>query len=275
MEIKEKIAVITGGASGIGRGIVRALVTAGAKGIVIADIDSDRASAVAEEVRAGGVDAEAYTCDVSSEDAVEGLADFVWKRFGGVDLLFANAGVVASGNPFAATENDTRWEFDANIFGVIHCCRVFGRRFLAAGHRGYICVTSSHNALGAPYPDVSGYVATKHASLGYVDALHSQFGEKIGFSVLCPGPINTAVWDAGRARPARFGGPVKGNAENAEYLKAYGMDPDLVGTKVIDGIRHEDFFIITHPEDIALPYKRYQEVKAAIRRQFPDFTLPA
>jgi NAD(P)-dependent dehydrogenase (short-subunit alcohol dehydrogenase family) len=275
MDIKGKNAVVTGAASGIGRAIVSALARAGIGGIVIADIDEAGARQDTDELRARGVKAAFCRCDVTSENEVAALADFAWEEFGEVDLLFSNAGVTAPGDPFSATENDTRWEFDVNVFGAIHCCRIFGRRFMAGGAKRWICITASHNSLGAPYPDVAGYVATKHAVLGYADALRSQFGEKLGLSVLCPGPINTRVWDAGRSRPAKFGGPVAGNPANEEYLRVYGMQPDRVGEMAVNGVSREEFIILTHPEDLALARKRYEEVRAAVQRQFPNFSLPS
>ncbi|MGI3782764.1 MAG: SDR family NAD(P)-dependent oxidoreductase, partial [Janthinobacterium lividum] len=146
------------------------------------------------------------------------------------------------------------------------------RRFIAAGIRGWICNTSSENAFAAPYPDVAGYVATKHASLGYSDAIRTQFGDKVGVSVLCPGPVNTSVWNAGRVRPDRYGGPTAGNPLNEKFLADAGLDPSLVGKMAVAGIRAEDFYILTHPENLESVRKRYEEIKACVVRQFPDYT---
>lgn len=274
MEIAGKTAVVTGGASGIGLGIVKALKAAGARAVVIADIELAKAEAAAAAVSGPGFEASAVACDVSSEAAVEALADTAWDRMGGVDLLFNNAGVTAAGNPMEATEQDTRWEFDVNMFGVIHGSRVFSRRFIAAGQRGWICTTASHNGFGAPYPDVAGYVASKHGAIGYAAALRSQFGDKVGYSVLCPGPVNTLVWDAGRSRPDRYGGAYAGNPVNRDYLAEYGMDPARVGELTVRGVAAEEFYIFTHPEDIDLVHARWMEARAAVARQFPDHPLP-
>jgi NAD(P)-dependent dehydrogenase (short-subunit alcohol dehydrogenase family) len=275
MDIAGKIAVVTGGASGIGLGIIRALADAGVGAVVIADVDAEKAAQTARSFSESGLRAFSHGCDVSSEDALERLADFAWSQAGPVDILFNNAGVTAPGNPLAATEADTRWEFDVNMFGVIHGTRVFARRFIADGKRGWICSTASHNGLGAPYPDVAGYVATKHGVIGYAAALRQQFGDKLGFSVLCPGPVNTGVWDAGRARPDRFGGPYSGATANRDYLTTHGMSPDEVGRMTVAGVAAEEFYIFTHPEDIALVHDRYTEARAAVARQFPAYGLPA
>ena len=275
MNIAGKVAVVTGGASGIGLGIVRALVKFGASGVVIADVDEPRAQAAAAEATAKGVRGTVRRCDVSSEAELEALADFTWATLGRPELIFNNAGVTAPGNPLEATESDTRWEFEINVFGVVHGTRVFGRRLMAEGVRGWICNTASHNAVGAPYPNVAGYVASKHAVLGYTDALRSQFGDKLGFSVLCPGPINTSVWDAGRARAERFGGPTRGDPSNERFLQLHGLDPDRVGEMTVRGVRTEEFFIWTHAEDVELVRKRYDEVRASVARQFPNYPLMA
>ena len=271
VKISGKNAVVTGGASGIGKGIVEALASAGAAGIVIADVDEAGAQEVVDSLTAAGVRAFSKATDVSDEKAVEDLADFAWANLGGVDIVCNNAGVTAAGDPLAASEDDTRWEVDVNLFGVIHGTRVFSRRFLAEGVQGWICNTSSHNGFGAPFPNVAGYVATKHGSFGYTDALRSQYGDRIGFSVLCPGPVNTNVWDAGRSRPERFGGPTSGDPANADFLAQVGVDPRVVGQYVVDGIEADAFVILTDPADVELARRRFEEVAKAGERQFPDY----
>ncbi|MDR7103641.1 NAD(P)-dependent dehydrogenase (short-subunit alcohol dehydrogenase family) [Croceicoccus sp. BE223] len=274
MKIEGKTAVVTGGASGIGLGIVRALAAAKAGAIVIADIDAGAAEKVAANLAASGVRAVSVACDVSTEASMEQLADFAWNAVGPVDLLFNNAGVAADGDPLAEGEAEARWQFDVNLFGVMNGTRVFARRMIEAGRKGWICTTSSHNALGAPHPNVAGYVASKHASLGYMAAMQRQYGDKIGFSALCPGAVNTQVWDCRRSRPDKFGGPERGNEANAQFLQEHGLDPDLVGRMTVAGVENEEFFIFTHPEDIELVAERYRQAREAIGRQFPDYALP-
>lgn len=275
MKIEGKNAVVTGAASGIGRAIVLALARAGISGIVLADIDRDRTEAVAAEARALSANTAVFECDVTTETAVEELADFAWATFGSISLLFNNAGVIATGNPLQASEADTRWEFDVNVFGVIHGCRAFGRRFVKAGHESWICSTASHNGLGAPFPNAAGYVGTKHAIIGYVDALRLQFGERIGFSVLCPGPIKTAIWNAGRNRPAKFGGPTPGDPANAQALELHALAAEEAGQMAVKGVIDEQFFVLTHPEDIHLLRLRYEEACRCLQHQFPEYVRPA
>src|ERR1700722_14901859 len=270
MEIINTGAVVTGGGSGIGRGMALAFAKAGASGIVVADVQLDRAESVAAEIRALGVEAHGFQCDVSKADSVEELANFSWSRLGHVEILCNNAGVVTTGPGFDTTEQDVQWQFSVNVFGVFHGCKTFGRRFLESGRRAWICNTGSHHAVGAPSVGLPTYVATKHAVLGFTDAFRLEYGSKIGFSILCPGIVNTNAWDATRNRPAALGGPASGNPQNQAALQNYGLPPEYVGQLVADGIRNEEFFIWTHPFTLELLEKRYQEGKVSIGRQWPD-----
>src|SRR5580692_6945799 len=130
MEIINTGAVVTGGGSGIGRGIALALARAGASGIVVADVQLDRAESVAAEIRALGVEARGFQCDVSKAHSVEELAHFSWSSLGHVEVLCNNAGVVTTGPGFDTSEQDLRWQFEVNVFGVFFGCKIFGQRFL-------------------------------------------------------------------------------------------------------------------------------------------------
>jgi NAD(P)-dependent dehydrogenase (short-subunit alcohol dehydrogenase family) len=274
MDITGKGAVVTGAGSGIGRGIALALAKGGALGVIVADVQSERAEAVAAEVRALGARSAGFQCDVSRADSVEALADFAWKTLGRVDILCNNAGVVTTGPGFETSEQDMRWQFEVNVFGVFFGCKIFGQRFLKNPERTWICNTGSHHSVGTPSIGLPTYVATKHAVLGFTDAFRLEYGSRIGFSILCPGIVNTNAWDATRNRPAALGGPAGGNPQNQAALQNYGLPPEFVGQLVADGIRNEEFFIWTHPFTLELLEKRYQEGRASIGRQWPDGPLP-
>jgi meso-butanediol dehydrogenase/(S,S)-butanediol dehydrogenase/diacetyl reductase len=274
MEIINTGAVVTGGGSGIGRGIALALAKAGASGIVVADVQLDRAESVAAEIRALGVEARGFQCDVSKADSVEELAHFSWSSLGHVEVLCNNAGVVTTGPGFDTTEQDVQWQFSVNVFGVFHGCKSFGRRFLETGRRAWICNTASHHAVGTPSVGLPTYVATKHAVLGFTDAFRLEYGHKIGFSILCPGIVNTNAWDAGRNRPEAYGGPTQGNPQNLAALQSYGLSPEFVGDLVVRGIGNEEFYIWTHPFTLELIDKRYEESRSSIQRQWPNGPLP-
>jgi NAD(P)-dependent dehydrogenase (short-subunit alcohol dehydrogenase family) len=274
MDITGKGAVVTGAGSGIGRGIALALAKAGASGVIVADVQSQSAEAVAAEVRALGAKSAAFRCDVSRADSVEALADFAWQTLGRVDILCNNAGVVTTGPGFETSEQDMRWQFEVNVFGVFFGCKIFGQRFLKNPERTWICNTGSHHSVGTPSIGLPTYVATKHAVLGFTDAFRLEYGSRIGFSILCPGIVNTNAWDATRNRPAALGGPASGNPQNQAALQNYGLPAEFVGQLVADGIRNEEFFIWTHPFTLELLEKRYQEGRTSIGRQWPDGPLP-
>ena len=273
MEIGNKGCVVTGAGSGIGRGIALSLAKSGASGVVVADVQREKAQAVCAEIRAGGVTAIPRECDVRRSESVEALAEFAWRELGHVEILCNNAGVVATGAGFDTTDENLRWQFEVNVYGVLNGCRAFGRRFLETGNQAWICSTASHHAIGTPTKGVSTYVASKHAVLGFVDAFRLEYGDRIGFSVLCPGIINTQLWDAGRNRPLELGSAFAGSDQNRAALETYGMSPEYVGELVTKGILNEEFFIWTHPYTIELIEKRYIECRDSIQRQWPDGAL--
>ena len=202
--------------------------------------------------------------------AIAGLADFAWKKLGHVQILCNNAGVCLPAAGFEVSDRDLQWQIDVNIRGVFNGLREFAPRFLKQGRQAWICNTGSHHSIGAPTKGVAIYVATKHAVLGLSEAFRTEFGDRVGVSVLCPGIVNTALWDAGRNRPDEFGGAFAGDPRNAKALSTLGLDPERVGQLVVAGIRAGDFYIWTHPQDIELIEKRYRESKVTIERQWPD-----
>lgn len=269
MDLAGKGAVVTGAGSGIGRGIALALAQAGAD-VVIADIEEDKARAVAAEIEALGRKASAATIDVRDSEQVAQLADHAWETLGAVHILCNNAGVVAPGPALNVTDADFRWQLEVNVIGVFNGMREFTRRFIEQGGDTHIVNTGSHHSIGAPTAGVAPYVACKHAVLGLADAFRTEYGDKVAYSVLCPGIINTGIWDAGRNRPAEFGGSFEGDSSNQDALTNFGMRPERVGQLVARGIENRDFFIWTHPQDIDLIEKRYSECRQSIESQWPD-----
>lgn len=270
MEIEGRNAVVTGAGSGIGRAIARALAENGAS-VMIADIELSKAQAVADEIIAKGGQAAALACDVRDPAAVAALAGAAWEQLGPVTILCNNAGVTATSEGFDLSDADLRWQIDVNFIGVFNGMREFGRRFREQGGRAWIVNTGSHNALGAPFTHVCAYVGTKHAVLGLSEAYRTDYaGGNVGISIVCPGAVNTDIWDAGRNRPAEYGGALQGDPGNKQILSDIGISPEDVGRMVVAGIRAEDFYIFTHPEDIALIEKRYRESRDCMERQWPQ-----
>ena len=259
-----KVALITGGASGIGLAIARRLVEEGAR-VAIADVNADAAESAAHSL---GDSARAYACDVTALDQIEALADAAWTDFGQVDLLFNNAGVMPGVAPLtAASENDLRWVYEVNVFGAWNVCRVFVERLTAQGTPAHIVNTGSENSLCALGPMMAVYNSSKHAVLGFTDILRHELPDFIGISLLCPGVVKTHLSSSVEARPADFGGPEK----NQLGPMALGMEPEELATRCLDGVRRGDFYIVTHYATRYMAEERCQEVMKAFDEQTEEY----
>ena len=267
IQVRDKVAVVTGGASGIGRAIGLTLAQKGAH-VVVADVEERRAREVADEIAAHGVRAMAVACDVSKEEAVEQLAERSWRELGRVDLLFNNAGVNGGTWLLDSSSKDLAWLFSVNVFGVWYGCKAFGRRFRDQGTSAWIVNTGSEHSLGMPHIQAGFYTATKHAVLGLSDVLRAELPPHIGISVLCPGVVKTDFWNASRNRPTELGGP----AEAAKEIRAImdrGKDALEIGRQTVAGVERGDFYIVTHPHARGYVEKRYDEILAAFDAQAP------
>ncbi len=206
MDVRDKVAVVTGGASGIGRGIVHALLDAGAK-VVIADVETGALDTTVGELTHRG-DVCGVRTDVSDPASVAVLADAVYDRHGACHLLFNNAGVTSGGGglPWEQEPNDWRWCFGVNVFGVAHGILEFVPRMLAGGEEGVIVNTSSGDGGIAPVPYASVYASSKAAISCLTEALAHQLIEndtKLRAAVFYPsgGLMDTGLWTAQRNRP--------------------------------------------------------------------------
>ena len=255
-EFKGKVAVITGAASGIGRGIAERCVNEGMK-VVLADIDDASLAQAETELNNLGGTVLGVRTDVSKRSDVEHLARQAVEAFGQVHLLFNNAGIGAGGSPWEATWNDWEWAIGVNLWGVIHGVKVFTPLMLAQNVECHIVNTSSAAGLvvgGASAP----YSATKHAVVALSESLCltlQQRSSLVKVSVLCPGLVRTHIANAERSRPAALKNePVDLTPElraGLSFMKASieaAMPPCQVAERVFDAIRNEQFYILTHPE---------------------------
>lgn len=225
-DFRGKCAVITGAGSGIGAALARRAAAEGMH-VVLADIAVDDAQSVADSI------SEAQTlvmrCDVSDEASVQALADAAWERFGSVDLLCNNAGIVPGGRHrmvWEYTPSDWQWSLGVNLYGVIHGIRAFVPRMIAANRPAHIMNTASV----AGFVSGSGsscYGAAKHAVVRATEALYAglkEVGAPIGVTMLCPGLVATRIYDAERSRPAEL---TDANGPPAESADLVGMHDDL------------------------------------------------
>ena len=200
-----KVAVVTGGASGIGRSLVKELLAAGAK-VVIGDVEQSALDKVLEEFSGAG-DLRGVVTDVSSAESVNALADAVYDAHGACHLLFNNAGVAApSANVWETTPNDWKWVHAVNIFGVVHGIQAFVPRMIASGEEGHVINTSSGDGGISPLPYQSVYASSKAAVSCISECLAAQLqseGTQLGASVFYPsgGLLDTGIWTTDRNRP--------------------------------------------------------------------------
>ena len=272
-ELEGRVALVSGGGSGIGRGIVLALAGEGMR-VVVADVESDAAEAVAAEITAAGGEAIAETVDVTDVAAVEALADRCDEHYGGVDVLCNNAGVVGH-TPIGPESLDSwRWILDVNLFGVVHAINTFVPRMRArvaeSGGEAHVVNTSSLGGglLAGGGWEITAYRASKFAIVAMSRDLRAELaGSGIGVSVLCPGGVETRIWQAGRNRPAERGGPETwerpGRLEGERVI-----GPLEVGRRVLHAIRENELYAITHPE-------RRHQVEAGARELLDAFDLAA
>jgi NAD(P)-dependent dehydrogenase (short-subunit alcohol dehydrogenase family) len=198
---KGKVAVVTGGGSGIGRALVLALAHEGAR-VVIADLDEAAMDVVGRQVRAQGAEALTVRTDVTELGQVQALAERVFKTFGAVHVLCNNAGVAAWGGLERATHRDWQWVLGVNLWGVIHGVEAFVPRMIAAGEPGHIVNTASMAGLIASQ-GLGVYNTSKYAVVGLSETLAKDLKPyRIGVSVLCPMGVETRIRESERSRPA-------------------------------------------------------------------------
>lgn len=238
-----KVALVTGGASGIGLSIARELASAGAT-LILADINQTQLDAVVQEL-AEHTTTVAEVLDVSERKAWEASAARIETRFGGIDVLVNNAGVGSAKGPIEQiSERDWHWIFGINVHGVRNGLATWVPRMKARASDAHIVNTASilgHFAL----PDASDYVATKFAVVGMTECLRLELKDtRIGVSLLCPGLVATPLSHTRSERMRRD----RGEAPAIEPSSARGIDAVRVGADVVRAIRSNTFYVFTHPE---------------------------
>ncbi|MEX2394782.1 MAG: SDR family NAD(P)-dependent oxidoreductase [Actinomycetota bacterium] len=262
-DLAGKVAVVTGGGSGIGRGTVLALADAGMN-IVIGDINEVAASNVVEEVQGKGCRAIAVKTDVSDRASVEALADAAWAEFGDVHVLHNNAGVVLFLPLASMSDADWNWILQINLYGVVNGIQAFLPRMRAAGGERHIVNTASmagHFAAAT----LGAYNTTKYAVVGLSEALHAELApEGIGVSVLCPGGVSTNIMTTMlRDRPP---GGADMQAPNTGGGSLRMIETDDVGRMVRHAIETNELYIFTHPEFEEIVRARHERILAAFER---------
>jgi len=267
-----RVAVVTGAGSGIGRALAEALAGAGSA-VVVADIDRDAGEAVAAGIRSGGGRADAVVVDVADAGSVEGLADAAVAGHGRVDVLCNNAGVSTFNLIADQTLEDWRWVLSVNLWGVIHGVHAFLPVFRRQGTPAHIVNTASIAGLLSGVAFIGPYSATKVAVVSISETLVKEFAIAqlpIGVSVLCPSSVDTRVMESERSRPPALG--VEHRTELAEAVRLgirdsftgpTGLTPAHVAQRVMDAIREDRFWIVTHPGERPQVEERFAAALAA------------
>ncbi|HEU5196839.1 MAG TPA: SDR family NAD(P)-dependent oxidoreductase [Methylomirabilota bacterium] len=262
---KGRVAVVTGGGSGIGRAMALALAREGAR-VVLADLDEGAMDGVAREARGLGVDALTVRTDVSDLASVQALAGRAWQAFGSVHVLCNNAGVALWGGLERATHRDWQWAIGVNLWGVIHGVESFVPRMIAGGEPGHIVNTASMAGLIASQ-GLGVYNTTKYAVVGLSETLAKDLKPyRIGVSVLCPMGVQTRIRDSERNRPAALRNAEGPAGSEVELIGRY-LAPEAVADMVLDAIRREELYVITHDEGLEPLRRRFERMQQSIARR--------
>ena len=275
-DVAGKTAFITGGASGMGLAMARSFAKAGMK-VVIADIEQAARDAVQAEFEASNAEFLVLPLDVTDRAAMEDAAAAAEGRFGKVHVVCNNAGVAVGGPIDEMGYNDWDWVTKVNLDGVVNGIQAFTSRMKVHGEGGHFVNTASM-AGHISIPGLSVYTATKFAVVGISETMRADLLEHgIGVSVLCPGLVNTNIFESQRNRPEDMPGAslvplaarnLSGDqlAQQLEEMRASALDPAVVGDMVLHAIREDEFYIFTHPDLEAMTDARKDEMAAAFAR---------
>ena len=278
-EFKDKIAVVTGGASGIGLGMATKFAEQGMK-LVLADVEVPALEKVAAAFESDGTEVLAVPTDVSSEEAMDALAARTFERFGAVHVVCNNAGVGGGGTMWELTSKDWEWVMGPNLWGVIHGVRVFGKHLVEQDDGHFVNTASMAGMISVG--GMGPYNVTKHAVVTLSETLFAELqgvGSKVGVSVLCPGFVNTRIFESDRNRPEDLQNESEPEVTEemvaqremaAEFMKQ-AMPTSQVAEMVFDAIREQKLYILTHAGSETSIRKR---MEAIVEGHNPEPILP-
>ena len=278
MELRRgQVAVVTGGASGIGLALAESMAHAGLS-IVLADVQTDALAAAEKRIGDLGVEVLSVRTDVSKEADVQALAAATLERFGAPQVVCNNAGVGGAGDPWFGPLATWDWVMGVNFWGVVHGVRAFLPHMLEGG--GHIVNTASIAGL---YPVTAApYDASKHAVVALTESLHNTLltmGSKVGVSCLCPGWVRTGISDSMRNWPSELGeapapSPLQAalSAHTRRVIQE-GTQPAYVADLVVESVREGRFWVFPHPEFVEQAMQRFHAIGEG-RNPAPPVQLP-
>ncbi len=273
-ELNGKVAVITGGGSGIGRCMALAFADEGMD-ISIGDIETAAGEAVAEEVRAKGRRAITVACDVTDLDSVRALAETTKAELGAYHVVCNNAGVISGGPTAEMSPAEWDWVLDVDLQGVVNGVIAFLPGLVEQGEGHIVNTASIAGLVPMAAPGVINYTTAKYGVVGITETLHDELAPMgIGASALCPGVVNTRISQSARNRPDAAGGPVSEadmgpplelppGMEMPRIIGANVQEPDAIAARVVEGVKANDLYIVTHPETREAVEERFAAIMAA------------
>ena len=271
MQFAGKVAVITGGASGIGKGTALAMARLGTE-VVIADVNDQRLDEARAEIAAFGGRTIAVHCDVSKDADIQRLAKIALMEMGHVDILMNNAGVVLRGALEQISMEDWEWSFGINLLGVVRGISAFLPHMIARGS-GHIINTGSIAGLVALTGEGAPYVASKFAVVGLSESLALYARPRgIGVSVLCPGSVETNLHETERI-VGMSPEIAQAEARVQSVFHSVLMTPDQIGEIVVDAVRHNRFFILPDRQQQSIILRRAQDMNAFLEGRLTEYPI--
>jgi NAD(P)-dependent dehydrogenase (short-subunit alcohol dehydrogenase family) len=269
--IRGKVAVITGGASGIGFATAKALAAKGAN-LVIADIEASALNKAVGELSSSGAKAEGVVCDVADLTSAQNLAQQAFSKMGAVHILFNNAGVALNGHIVSMKHSDWEWIIKVDLWGPINGVEAFLPRMIEQKQGGQILFTSSIAGL-VPTEGLGVYSVAKYGVVALAETLRREVRRhNIGVSVLCPLRVDTNIGTSERNRTADFGGAAASPRQQPEtssniVMAGEVMKPEDVATVVVEAILANRLYILPHDESRDLIRRRFQRIDATFDEQ--------
>jgi len=271
---RERVAVITGGGSGIGAGLARAFAARGAR-LVLADIDEEALAATSDELAAAGARVLTVPTDVRDRAAVRALADRAFAECGAVHLLCNNAGVATFGPIVRASDADWDFTLGVNLLGVVHGVQAFVPRMIEQGEGGHVVNTASMAGL-VGMAMLGIYCTSKFGVVGLSEALHLELAPHgIGVSVLCPGLVETRIGENTRKLHPELRGAEPDPGDAPAIRPTVVLTPDDVAARVVEAIERGWLYVITHPEQWDMLRRRAARIERACREQLGTETAPS